>query len=174
MVMANVPPNTPSFRNTCGKAKDPAPHMHLPRLVAADSLVCVPRRGGDVVCASESPLVTSQEETMLSPSKHGSSSTSKTSSIPPLDLSSGRRVVDFLWARLQPTWYIFAVGEKQEDSLSCRMMTAAVITAALPVLYFVILEAGVIFNLVACGTHDGSTKFNQAVQPSTSCGSTSV
>ena len=44
--MAKVPPSTPSFRKTCGNAKDPAPQMHLPMLMDADNLLLTPHIAG--------------------------------------------------------------------------------------------------------------------------------
>mmetsp|Transcript_1351 Transcript_1351/g.1821 ORF Transcript_1351/g.1821 Transcript_1351/m.1821 type:complete len:118 (+) Transcript_1351:640-993(+) len=82
----------------------------------------------DIDCAS---FTASQEATVLSPIKHGSSSTTSTISIILLLLD---RVVGILWTGLQST-YLVAVGEKPEDSFVCRMMSA---TVAVILLYLVI------------------------------------
>jgi len=75
--MAIVPPSTPSFKNTCGNAKDPAPQMHLPMFMDADNLLCVP----DDSTKETSEDIVSQDSTILSPAKHGSSSVSSSISI---------------------------------------------------------------------------------------------
>jgi len=71
--MAKVPPRTPSLRKTWGKAKDPAPQIHFPMLVAAERVFWVPREEEESKGGIESGGM-SQAVTVLLPAMHGSSS----------------------------------------------------------------------------------------------------